>query len=227
MTETNFPKYEIMAILQPDLGEEKTTEVLNELKELIKEASGKIFHEDIWGLRELAYMIKHQKQGYYVVFDFTADPVKVKEFEKQLNINPAIVRYLIQKTPKYHEIKTLAEYEEIARAEELKAKEEEKEKAEKMESRSGRGRKFERREKPERPMETVKKEKPAEKSAKKPEKEEKPVKEEKKPVKKVKKEEPVEEKVEEEKPKSKKQAATLEDVDAKLKSIIDDPDITL
>ncbi|MFA6917744.1 MAG: 30S ribosomal protein S6 [Candidatus Gracilibacteria bacterium] len=214
MTETNFPMYEIMLILQPDLGEEKTNSVLKDMKELIAEAGGKISHEDVWGLRDLAYVIKGKKQGLYIVWNFTADPIKVKEFEKQLNINAAIVRYLIQKAPKYHEVKTFAEYEEVAKTEELKAKAEAQEKAEKFGSRGGRGQRYE---KPERLVE-----KPAEK----------PVKKEAltKEVKKVKKEEPVSEIAEEEKPvekPKKKQATTLEDVDAKLKSIIDDPDITL
>lgn len=222
MTETSFPKYEIMLILQPDLCEEKTNGVLKEMKELITEAGGKVTHEDLWGLREMAYTIKKQKQGFYIVLNFTADPIKVKDFEKQLNIHQGVLRYLIQKTPKNYEIKTLAEYEEIAKEEALKAQEEAKEKAEKGDNRGGRNganRRFERPEPPKKSEEKlVKKEKPAKEEEK----------EEKKPVKKVKKEEPIEETEEKtEKPKAKKQAATLEDVDAKLKSIIDDPDITL
>jgi small subunit ribosomal protein S6 len=211
MTETNFPKYELMLILQPDLGEEKTATVLKEVKELILEGEGKISHEDLWGIRDLAYTIKRQRQGFYVVLNFTANPKSVKEMEKQLNLNQAILRYLVQKTPKHHEVKTLAEYEEIAKAEELKAKEEAKAKTEKQERGDVRGRKF------------VKPEKTKVEAAKPAKKEEKKI---EKPVKKVKKEEEIEEKVEE-KPAKKKQAATLEDVDAKLKSIIDDPDITL
>lgn len=223
MTETSFPKYEIMLILQPDLGVERTNEILQEMKTLIAEASGKITHEDLWGLRELAYVIKKQRQGYYIVLNFTADPLKVKEFEKQLNIHQGVLRYLIQKTPKNYEIKTLAEYDEIAKEEALKAQEELKAKTEKGGSDNrggdtrGRNRRFEAPEAPKRPeSKPVKSEKPAVKEEK----------EEEKPVKKVvKKDEPVEEKTE--KPKAKKQAETLEDVDAKLKSIIDDPDISL
>lgn len=225
MTETSFPKYEIMLIIQPDLGVDGTNGVLEEMKTLIAEASGKVFHEDMWGLRELAYAIRKQRQGYYAVYNFTADPIKVKEFEKQLNIHQGVLRYLIQKSPKNYEVKTLAEYDEIAKEEALKEQEELKAKAEKGggENRGGdnrgRNRRFERPEPTKRQDEKV------------PVKEEKPVvkeeeKEEKKPVKKiVKKEEPAEETVE--KPKAKKQAETLEDVDAKLKSIIDDPDISL
>lgn len=215
MTETQFPKYEIMLVLQPDLGEEETNSLLKEMKDLISEADGKIVHEDIWGLRELAYVIKKQRQGYYVVWNFTADPIKVKAFEKQLNIHQGILRYLIQKTPKGYEVVTLAQYEEIAKEEELKAQEEAKKKAEKMGSSRPKPRRYEK---------PVRKETPVT-PAKEEEKEEK---KDKKPAKKVKKEEVVEETKEKvEAPKAKKQAENLDDVDAKLKSIIDDPDIKL
>lgn len=212
MTETQFPKYEIMLVLQPDLGEEKTNSLLKEMKDLIGEADGKIFHEDIWGIREMAYVIKKQRQGYYVVLNFTADPIKVKAFEKQLNIHQGVLRYLIQKTAKNYEIMTFAQYEEIAKEEELKAQEEAKEKADKMVSSGPKPHRYEKPVKKEVPVTPVKAEE----------------KEEKKPAKKVKKDEVVEEAEEKvEKPKIKKKAENLEDVDAKLKSIIDDPDIKL
>ncbi|MDD3861328.1 MAG: 30S ribosomal protein S6 [Candidatus Gracilibacteria bacterium] len=203
MTETQFPKYEIMLILRPDLGEEKTNSILEEVRDLISKADGKVVHEDIWGVRDLAYKIKKQSQGFYAVISFTADPAKVKTFEHHLNIHQEVIRYLVQKNPKNYEMVTLAKYEEIAKEEELKVQQEAKEKAEKAESSRPAPRRYEK---------PVKKEKPAEKE----------VKEEKTKAEKV---EEKEEKVE--KPKAKKQASNLEDVDAKLKSIIDDPDIKL
>lgn len=228
MTDANFPKYEIMVILQPDLGEEKTNHALGELRELITEADGKVYNEDMWGLREMSYTIKHQTQGYYAVINFTADPSKVKEFEKQLNIHPSFLRYLITKVQKYAVIKTLAEYDAEAKEEAIKKEAEAKEKSDRGD-RGGRDnrRSTNRFDKPveHKRVEKVEEEKTVKKAHVAPKKEEV---EEKKPVKKVKKEEPVIE--EEEKPATKKpkvKTTTLEDVDAKLKSIIDDPDITL
>jgi len=207
MTQTDFPKYEIMLILQPDLGEEKTKAILEEARELVKEADGKIFNEDLWGVHDLAYMIKHQRTGYYAIFNFTADPTKVKNFEKQLNINNSVLRYLITKMSKLSDLKTMAQYQLEAEEAKLKKEAEAKEKAENAEKERG-GRRPERKEAPART--------PIKKAAVTEEKVEEKV--EKKPVKKV---------VKKEEPKAKKVTTSLDDVDAKLKSIIDDPDITL
>ncbi len=175
-------KYELMFILLPDLGEKKTTEEIDEVKNLITSANGEIFHEDVWGIRDLAYPIKKQEQGYYVVLNFTMDGKAIPEIEHNFNISQSVLRYMFTKTPVDYSMVTLAEYEAAAEAEEA---EKEKEKEEKEAA----------------------KRKPAPKPAPK-----------KKPA--VKKEEPVKET-------PKKEESKLEDVDAKLKSIIDDPDISL
>lgn len=193
--------YEIMAIFSPDLGEENTKKELDELKEIITSHGGNITHEDIWGLRDFAYTIKKYDQGYYVVFNFATDPSKIKELEHPLNLNQNVIRYLVTKTTSAYEIKTLAKYEEEAEAE---SQEEEKKNQDK---------------------EDEKKKAAAKRHAKKiVEKviEKKEVKKEEK----VKEEAPPKEvPTEEEAPKKKTQK--LDDVDEKLKSIIDDPDITL
>lgn len=193
-------KYELMTIFFTDLGESGIKKELDEIKEHLTSNSGEIFHEDIWGMRDLAYTIKKQTEGFYVVLNFTYPTEKISELEKSLNINPAVIRYLIVKTPINYTVKTLAEYDA---EEEKMAKEEEAKKAEKEEKRS--------------PMPAKKVMKPTKEEPKapkvekvEPKKEEKEV-EEEKPAKKAKKE----------------TKSSLDEFDQKLKSIIDDPDITL
>jgi small subunit ribosomal protein S6 len=229
--ETLHVKYELMVILDPNIGEEAASKEVEKLKGEIKEFEGKVSSDDFWGIRDLAYRIKKENRGYYAVLNFEIDPSKTKEFEKDLSLNQAVLRYLLIKTPNYYELKTFVdlqkEAEEISRkkAEIAKAKEEKKE-----QRRGGIT---------PRPV-IVRKEKPIEeKEEKKPiSKEEKPVfkKEPKKEIvdeieKEIEKErkEKVEDKKEEPKePKLKlSDKSALEDFDAKLKSIIDDPDITL
>lgn len=187
-------KYELMFILLPDLGEKKCTEEINEVKNLITSAGGEIFHEDVWGIRDLAYRIKKQDQGYYVVLNFSMDGQAISEIGHNMNINQAVMRYMFTTTPINYNMITLEQYEEAAAAEEV---EKEREKAEKEEKESA-------------------KRKPAPKPAPKPEpKKMVPVEEKAKPKAEVKEEAP------------KKVESKIEDVDAKLKSIIDDPDISL
>ena len=120
-------KYEMMGILLPDLGEDGTNSELNELKELIASHGGSVSTEDLWGVKDLAYRIKKQDQGFYFVWNIDLPASSISELEKDLNIHQALLRYLFIRLPENYELRSLAEYEEIA-AEEKKALEEAQEK---------------------------------------------------------------------------------------------------
>lgn len=187
--------YEIMLMLFPDMGEKATNETIHEIKDVIGSFHGEIFHEDVWGIRDLAFTIKKQDQGYYIVWNLKLPGEAISELEKILNIHQAVMRYLVTKTPVNYEMKTLEQYD----AEREEAEKEAKKKREEAEK---------------------------EKSAPRPEvKVEKPKPRIEAAVKSTPKAEP---KKAEAAPKApKEEAKNLEDVDAKLKSIIDDPDISL
>jgi small subunit ribosomal protein S6 len=198
-----------MVIINPDIGQEEINKQLGEIKEMLIFSKGEkpeIFFEDIWGLRDLAYHIKKHDRGFYAVYDFLMDPSLVQELDTNLKLETAILRHMIVKLPFTYEAKTLATMDREQEAYEL--------------ANPRKGRK--------KPEETVKKE-----VAKEPVKE---IKVAEKVAEKTEVAEPVAEKVaepkeeKEEKPKkapAKKEPkeTTLEDVDAKLKSIIDNPDI--
>ncbi|MFA6305832.1 MAG: 30S ribosomal protein S6 [Candidatus Gracilibacteria bacterium] len=211
-------KYELMVILMPDMGESKTAEELQEVREQITSNGGEIFDEDLWGVRKLAYSIKKQENGYYAVFNFTFDTDKVHELEKTLILNPQVIRQLVIRVSDAYTLKKLEEYTAEWEKEDLENKK--KEEAEQ-----------ERKDELKKPVRKV--EKPVKKEEK--VEEEKPKKEPKK-VKEEKVEPPKEETAEEEKPKKetkkKKEEepdsrSKLDEFDEKLRSLINDPDIKL
>ncbi len=120
-------KYEMMLMLFPDLGESKTTETLEEVKSLITSEGGELLNEDVWGIRDLAYRIKKQDHGFYVVLNFTLESKKVKELEAHLNIIQSLMRYLIIKLPENYELRSLEDFEK-QHQERKKEREEQKEK---------------------------------------------------------------------------------------------------
>lgn len=198
-------KYELMLILLPDLGDEGTKTELEEVRKLIAEGKGEISHEDIWGARELEYRIRKQDEGFYVVLNFSISPLKISELEKALNIHNSILRFLILKTVDNYKIKTFQEY----KVEGEKADKEEKERKDEIESK-----------KQKKMQPPVRKPAPAPTVASAPAPA--PKAEPKAEPKKVEEEE----KAEPKKPKKVAQSK-LEEVDEKLKSIINDPDISL
>jgi len=82
--ETLHVKYELMVILDPNIGEEAASKEVEKLKGEIKEFEGKVSSDDFWGIRDLAYRIKKENRGYYAVLNFEIDPSKTKEFEKAI-----------------------------------------------------------------------------------------------------------------------------------------------
>ena len=89
-------KYEIMMILKPDLEDDAKNAVLDGFKAILTEGEGVVDNVDTekLGLRELAYEIKHETKGYYVLLNVTATPEAVKEFERVANIKENIIRYI-------------------------------------------------------------------------------------------------------------------------------------
>ncbi|MEK7672819.1 MAG: 30S ribosomal protein S6 [Patescibacteria group bacterium] len=203
MENSTLNKYELMLILLSDLGEQKINEEVGDVVKHIESVGGEVFNKDVWGVRDLAYKIRKHKEGYYVVLNFTFPPLKLSEFEKGFNINPAIIRSLLIRTPNTYVMRSFAEYQE--EAEKMAA-----EKAKKPEA----GVETKRPDSPKR-NEAAKKFSPEVKTRK---------------VVSAVNEVNAPSKANEE-PKAAKKAAQpkekLEEVDKKLKSIIDDPDITL
>ena len=219
MNEVSVQQYELMVIFFPEIGETAVGKELEELKKYISSNKGDVLQEDSWGNRDLAYRIKKQEQGFYYVLNFTLDPAKLGEMQRGLVINPSVIRALVVKTPEKYIFRTFAEYQdEEAKAKAVKEEAKRVAEAKRSEHSAPRGDRKPRFEKTEKAVEQKKIAPKIE--AKIETKVEVPQ-----------KVEPVEVKKEEEAPKKIKKAPAskmkLEDVDAKLKSIMDDPDITL
>src|SRR3990167_5618620 len=92
--------YEVMAILDGSTTENQYKKNLAELKQLLESFGAEISHEEEWGKRGLAYPIKKQNYGYYVIFNFHMEPTKAQELKSQLRIMNFVLRDLVLKTPK-------------------------------------------------------------------------------------------------------------------------------
>ncbi len=94
-------KYEIMAIIVNSVDEKEAKKIADEsLKKRITNFGGKTTFEDFWGAKGFAYKIEGEKWGYYAVYQFDIDGAKIKELERELNIDNKIVRFLITKVEK-------------------------------------------------------------------------------------------------------------------------------
>jgi small subunit ribosomal protein S6 len=55
---------------------------------------GQLIKKDDWGVRKLAYPMKKQFRGRYVLYDLTCKPEHLKESERLMRIDENVLRYL-------------------------------------------------------------------------------------------------------------------------------------
>ena len=84
--------YELMVILDPELEERTVAPSLDQFLGVVRQGGGSVEKVDIWGRRRLAYEIQKKTEGIYAVVDLTAEPDTVKELDRQLNLNEAVLR---------------------------------------------------------------------------------------------------------------------------------------
>ena len=88
-------KYELMYILKPNLDENVRKEEIAKLHGILTNNGAKLGKVNEWGLKDLAYEIKKEKKGYYVVTKFEAEEQALKEFNRLTKINSNVLRFLI------------------------------------------------------------------------------------------------------------------------------------
>ncbi|BAD42302.1 30S ribosomal protein S6 [Symbiobacterium thermophilum] len=88
-------KYEMMVIARPDLDEAGLQALSDKIAELITSNGGTVESQDAWKKQRLAYEIKHLREGFYSVFNFTGEPRTANELNRVLKITDEVVRFLI------------------------------------------------------------------------------------------------------------------------------------
>ncbi len=88
-------KYEAMFILSPSLNEEELTKLKSSLSHEIQQNQGKVEGAQDLGKKKLAFVIKKQKDGFYHVINFEANPSSIKTLKDSYRLNETILRVLI------------------------------------------------------------------------------------------------------------------------------------
>lgn len=94
--------YETVFILTPVLSEEQAKEAAKGFTKFLKQQKANIVHEEVWGLRKLAYPIQKKSTGFYFLIEFTsANPSIAKELETVFKRDERVLRYLTVSMDKY------------------------------------------------------------------------------------------------------------------------------
>lgn len=86
--------YEVLLLLDPELAEERQTEVVGRIRELVEQGGGSWQRHDVWGRRKLAYEIDHRSDGFYHLLTFESDPATLDEVSRVLKITDGVIRHM-------------------------------------------------------------------------------------------------------------------------------------
>ena len=86
--------YESVFIARQDITSVQVEAMADEFAKIITSAGGSIKKREYWGLRSLAYRIKKNRKGHYVMFNMETGPEALREYERIMGLNEDVLRFL-------------------------------------------------------------------------------------------------------------------------------------
>jgi len=88
-------KYELVCIIHPDLDETAFNGAIDKVKGWISDAGGSVDKLDVWGRRRLAYSVRKQREGQYVLLNVSLPPSATAGLDQNLRFLEPVIRYMI------------------------------------------------------------------------------------------------------------------------------------
>ena len=89
-----MPGYELVFILNANLTDDDSAKLLEKVNDQITKLGGTVSETNMWGKRKLAYPIKRQVEGSYVLKKVQMEPTALKELDASLKLTEDVLRYL-------------------------------------------------------------------------------------------------------------------------------------
>lgn len=88
-------KYELVCIIQPDLDETAFKGAVERVQGWVTESGGSVDKVDVWGRRRLAFPIRKQRDGQYVLLNVTLDPKSASDLERNIRYLETVLRHML------------------------------------------------------------------------------------------------------------------------------------
>lgn len=118
--------YETIFIIHPEKVGDEYAAVVDKFRNVLTDQGAEILKLDEWGVRKLAYPVKKNARGSYVLVAYEASPNIISEFERRLRIDDAVIKFqtvfleggLAATAPAAAEAEAEVEAEEVEESEE-------------------------------------------------------------------------------------------------------------
>lgn len=88
-------QYELLYIVSPEAGEQELADLHAQIESIVTRFDGRVDRTESWGRRRLAYDIKRQREGTYVLEILTGSGEMVRELDRRLKVVDQVMRHLI------------------------------------------------------------------------------------------------------------------------------------
>jgi len=89
-----MPLYESVFIARQDVSSSNVEALSGQFRQVVEDNGGSVKKTEHWGLKTLAYRIKKNRKGHYVMFGLDAPAEAVQELERTMRFNEDVIRYL-------------------------------------------------------------------------------------------------------------------------------------
>ena len=97
--------YELIYIINSNVEHKKLEKVMNDISGRLESSGSKIINHTVWGKKKLAYSIKGNTYGTYILAHyFGGDNKKLSEFDSWLKLSGLTIRHMTVKLDKEPEI---------------------------------------------------------------------------------------------------------------------------
>ena len=87
--------YELVFIVQPELGEDALNAVVDRIQQVVIDNGGQVQKVEHMGRRKLAYAIDKTTEGYYVLIHASLNGAAIGELERSLKLSEDVLRHLL------------------------------------------------------------------------------------------------------------------------------------
>lgn len=89
-----MPNYECVFIARQDTPAPQVEALADTFTKVVEDGGGRVTKREHWGLRSLAFRIRKNRKGHYVMLNVDAPAPAVHELERQMRINEHVIRFL-------------------------------------------------------------------------------------------------------------------------------------
>jgi small subunit ribosomal protein S6 len=89
-----MPFYEHVFIARQDVSSTQVDGLVETFTRLIEKDGGKVVDTEYWGLKNLAYRVKKNRKGHYVMLNIESPSTAINELERSERLHEDVLRYL-------------------------------------------------------------------------------------------------------------------------------------